>query len=94
MIGDVARYILIREGTHRTLRHIYLSASVLIARSREVSKTRDSGLDFSNRFEISQAPRQQRCRDTCQISERYDHYNTQSRGFEPSRDLAVRRPST
>ena len=27
----------------------------------------------------------------CQISERYDHYNTQSRGFETSRDLAVRR---
>ena len=30
-------------------------------------------------------------RDACQISERYDHYNTQSRGFETSRDLAVRR---
>ena len=24
----------------------------------------------------------------CQISERYDHYNIQSRGFETSRDLA------
>ena len=27
----------------------------------------------------------------CQISERYDHYNTQSRSFKTSRDLAVRR---
>ena len=59
--------------------------------SREVSKPRDSGLDFSNRSQIWQAPRQQRCRDACQISERYDHYNIQSRGFETSRDLAVRR---
>ena len=32
-----------------------------------------------------QAPRQQRCRDACQISERYDHYNIQSRGFKTSR---------
>ena len=29
---------------------------------------------------------------SCQISERYDHYSIQSRGFETSRDLAVRRP--
>ena len=49
-----------------------------------------SGLDFSNRFEIWLAPRQQYCRDACQISERYDHYNIQSRGSETSRDLAVR----
>ena len=62
-----------------------------MARSGEVSKPRDSGLDFSNRFEIWQAPRQQRCRDACQIPERCDYYNTQSRGFETSRDLAVRR---
>ena len=32
-----------------------------------------------------QASRQQRCRDACQISERYDHYNIQSRGFKTSR---------
>ena len=43
---------------------------------REISKPRDSGLDFSNRSEIWQAPRQQRCRDACQISERYDHFDT------------------
>ena len=32
-----------------------------------------------------------RCRDACQTSERYDYYNTQSRDFETSRDLAIRR---
>ena len=62
-----------------------------MARSREVSKPRDSGLDFSNRFEISQAHRQQRCRDACQISEHCGYYNPQFRGFETSRDLAGRR---
>ena len=41
-----------------------------------------SGSDFSNRSEIGQVPGQQRCRDACQISERYNHCNTQSRGFE------------
>ena len=51
----------------------------------------DSCLDCSNRSEIWQAPRQQRYRDACQIPERYDHYNIQSRGFETPRDLAVRR---
>ena len=30
------------------------------------------------------------CRDACQITERYDHYNIQSRYFETSRDLTVR----
>ena len=36
---------------------------------------------------LSRAPRQR----SCQVSERRDDYNTQSRGFETSRDLAVRR---
>ena len=36
------------------------------------------------------APRQQCCRDACQISKRYDNCNIKSRGFETSRDLAVR----
>ena len=48
-------------------------------------------LDFSNCSEIWQATRQQRFLDACPILERYDHYNIQSRGFETSRDLAVRR---
>ena len=43
----------------------------LTARSREVSNSRDSGLGFTNRSEIWQAPRQQCCRDACQISERH-----------------------
>ena len=58
----------------------------LTVRSREVSKPRDWGLVFYNRSVIWQARRQQRCRDVCQISERHDHYNVQSRSFETSRD--------
>ena len=50
-----------------------------------------SGLDFFNRSEIWQAPRQQHRRDACQIAERYDNYNIQSRGFETSRYLVLRR---
>ena len=48
-------------------------------------------LDFSNRSEIWQAPRQQRCRDASQISEWYDQNNNQFRSFETSRGLGVRR---
>ena len=59
--------------------------------SREVSKPRDSGSNFSNCSEIWQVPRQRCCRGACQISERYDHCIIQSRGFETSRELAVRR---
>ena len=59
---------------------------------QDIAKSRhrdwDGGLDFSNRCESWQASRQLRCRDACQISLRHDHYNTQSRGFETSRDLA------
>ena len=50
-------------------------------RSREASKPRVSCLDFSKRSEIWQTHRQRHCRDACQIAERYDHHNTQSRGF-------------
>ena len=39
----------------------------LIARSRKVSKLRDSGLDLCNRSEIWEAPRQCCCRDGCQF---------------------------
>ena len=70
---------------------IHYAVRRLTTRSREVSKPRDSCLDFSNRSEIWQPSRQQCCRDACQISERYDHINTQSHGFETSRDLTVRR---
>ena len=66
----------------------------LFARFRELSKPRDSGLNFSNRSEIWQVHRQRCCRGACQISERYDLCIIQSRGFETSRDLAVRRLTT
>ena len=66
----------------------------LTIKFREVSKSRDSGLNLSNRSEIWQAPRQQGCWDACQISERYDNDNIRSSGLETSRDPAVRRPST
>ena len=46
------------------------------------------GFDFSDRSEIWQAPSQQGCRG--QITERYDHYNIQSRSFETSKHLGVR----
>ena len=35
----------------------------------------DSGLNISYHSEIWHAPRQPRCRDICQISERYDNFN-------------------
>ena len=57
----------------------------------EVLKPWDSGLNFPIHSEIWQAPLPQRCRDAYQISERYDQYNIQSRVFETSQDLAVRR---
>ena len=46
---------------------------------------------FSNHSEIWQAILQQRCRDACQIAERYGHNNVQSRRFGASWDLLVRR---
>ena len=57
----------------------------LTTRSREVSKPRDAGLGFSNSFDIWQESRQQRYRDACHISERYDHYNTLSCGKTSAR---------
>ena len=49
-------------------------------------------LDCSNRSECGQAPRQQRFRDACLFSERYNNYNMPSCG-EASRDHVVRRLS-
>ena len=59
-----------------------------ISRSFEAARFEFQPID---RSEIWQAPRQQRCRDACQISEQYGDFNIQSRGFETSRDFAVRR---
>ena len=69
------------------------SLSGKTARSREVSKPRDSGLDFFNSSETWQTPRLCCCRDAHQMSVRYDPYNFQSRGLETSRDPMVRPPS-
>ena len=63
----------------------------LTVRSRKVSKPWDLYLELSDRSEIWQAPRQQGCRIACQISKRCDNLNYQSRGFEISRDLTIRR---
>ena len=52
----------------------------LAARSIEVSKPRDSGLDI---FQLL-------CRDACQISEQYEHYDIIARGFEISADFTER----
>ena len=63
----------------------------LIVRSREVSKSQDLYLELSDRFDIGQAPRQHCCRPACQMSKRCDNLNCQSRGFETSRDLMIKR---
>ena len=63
----------------------------LIVRAREVSKPRDWYLEPPDRSEIWQALRQHCCRIACQIKKRYDNLNYQSRGFETSRDLTIRR---
>ena len=63
----------------------------LIVRSREVSKPRDLYLEFSDRSEIWQALQQHCCRCACQISKRYANSKYQSRGFDTSRDLTIRR---
>ena len=63
----------------------------LIVRSREVSKPWDFYLKLFDRSEIWQAPRQHCCRCACQISKRCDNSNYQSRSFETSRDLMIRR---
>ena len=69
----------------------HIAGGHLNTRSREVSKPRDSCLDFSNRSDTWQAARQQRCRDAHQIAGRNNHNNIESRGFEMSWELAARR---
>ena len=62
-----------------------------ISRSLEAARFGFQHLQWSYCAETWQAPRKHRCRDACQMSAQYDHCNIQSRGFETSRDLAVRR---
>ena len=63
----------------------------LFAKRTDVLPPPNLGWYFSNRSEIWQAHRQQRGWDACQISERYNKYDIQSRALETSRDLAVKR---
>ena len=58
----------------------------LTARSRKVSKARNSGLDFSNRSENWRAPRQLHCWVACHIKKNH-RISIASRGFETSRDI-------
>ena len=53
------------KGGLQYLAPIHGADEYLTARSREVSKPWDSGLDFSNRSEIWQAHQQHCCRDDC-----------------------------
>ena len=70
------------DGTDRKMTdYIHEAIAHLTARFRDVSKPQESGLNFSNNSEIWQAPCHQCCWDACQILEWYDHYNTQSHGF-------------
>ena len=50
-------------------------------------------LERSYRTGIWQASRQRYCRGGCQISERLEKFNHESRGYEAPRGLAVRRPT-
>ena len=81
----------ITDSPTATRASIHWAVRRLTAKSRKFSKPRDWMLQWSYRSEIWQAPRQQRCRGTCQILERLEKFKPESRGFETSRDLAVRR---
>ena len=59
--------------------------------SRKISKSRDIGSKFLNRYEIWQTARQYHCRAACQISRRSEHFDAQPRGFETTRDLRSHR---
>ena len=63
----------------------------LIIRSHKVSKPQDLYLELSNRSRIWQAHRQHCYQCACQISKRYENFNTRSRTFETLRDLTIRR---
>ena len=71
---------------HRTLGLYSLSGKRLTAKSRQVSKQWDWMLQWSHRSEIWPASRQHCWRGACQL------YKPDSRGFETSRNIAVRRP--
>ena len=53
------------------------------------STLRDMDLELFSRSETWQAFQQEWCRGACQISKGYDHFDTQFRGFENSRNLLI-----
>ena len=57
----------------------------LIVRSHTVSMVRDKWLEFSNYSDIWHASRQHCCRGACQMSKRYEHFNTRARAIETMR---------
>ena len=74
-----------RPGSLFTKRTDVLPHDFVKSWSREIRVlTFPSSLKFNRHFGSSAA---------CQFSERCDHYNIQSRGFQTSRDMAVRLPS-
>ena len=73
-----------RDFTHKTLRRFS-------SRSHGISKPRVLGLTIFDPSGIWEVPRQECCRCIYQMSERCAHGNTQSRRFNASRNLVVRR---
>ena len=63
----------------------------LIIRSRKVSKLWNLYLELPYCSEIWQAHQQHCCRWACQISKWCDNQNHQSRSFETSQDLTIKR---
>ena len=72
-------------------RHLRNAAADVSVKCQSDWKSLNPNLAASRFHEISR--KDGLTEDVCQISERYDHYNIQSRGFETSRDLAISRPS-
>ena len=81
--GWKTRPVCILDGLYvHTIRGLYS-----LSRRTSYRKTARLGFRFFSRSDSRKPPRQLRCRDTCRISERYDHCNIQSRSFEASRDF-------
>ena len=72
-------------GPRFNTRYDVLSSDLAKTRNREIC------IYKPDRSEIWQAPRQHCCRSAWQISKRFDELNYQSRGFETSWDLTIRR---
>ena len=69
-----------------------LSENHCIVTSASVCNCRVKLFNSQYRSEIWQAPRWWCCRPSCVMLERLETFEPESRGFETSRELAVRRP--